>query len=194
MSETIFNDYQLTDLASSPTSISWFIDRTGDLSLLENLNPRRISWSESDHIIFEEQVFIDSSYPIINNSRYFEEYSQPAARTGRIILNNNLNNNLNNIANFVVCSTIVNTIVHVVIDENMEVTADQQECCICMEEKDKTDICLLSCRHSFCIDCSSRSFASQYRSCESVSCPLCRKDVTNICVQSTANRDKFLMR
>jgi hypothetical protein len=196
MSETIFNYSETTPIAeaSSPTSVSWFIDRTGDPSLLEDLTPRSLSWPESDHIILEELSLIRYPNVNINDSRY----SQQEIRSGRYFINsytnNNININTNDFENFVVCNTIVNTTAPVVIDEDMEVTAEQQDCCICMEQKDKTDICLLSCSHSFCIDCSSSNFTCQISMHERPNCPLCRAEVTSVRVQSTENRDKFLMR
>jgi hypothetical protein len=192
MSQSITNPSESSPvLGSSPTGVSWFIDRAGDPSLLEN--------DTSDPVtILEDLGFIQSRHSTINNSRYFEAYNIAAnisAARSRNNLNININNNRNNtfrFENFAIENTIVNTIVSVLVDEEMKVSTEQQDCCICMEEKEKTDICLLGCSHSFCVDCSGNNFAAQIRRNENISCPLCRAEVTNIRVQSIANRDKFL--
>jgi len=196
MSQAILNYSESSDvLGSYPRAVSWFIDRTGDPTILEGLTPRRISWAESDQTILEEQGLIQPYRAIINNARYFENSAianaVAAAAANINIINSDI---INNFRNIVIDPMYVNTIVSVVVDEDMEVTEEQQDCCICFEKKDKTDICILRCSHSFCVDCSSRHCDAQYRRSENISCSLCRAEVTNIRVQSIAKRDKFLMR
>ena len=219
MSQTIFNLSEPStplafeeveiSLASSPTSISWFIDRTGDPTILEDLTPIRLSWPESDEIVLEELGLIQPPHASINNDRYFSDnsLSNAAAASSRYILNSNnfinnfRNNNFrnnhfrnNHFRSIAIDPTIINTIVQVDVDENIEVTPEQEDCCICMEENEKTDICLLSCTHSFCVDCIKKHFETPSRRHENLSCPLCRANVISIRVQSIENRNKFLMR
>ena len=69
----------------------------------------------------------------------------------------------------------------------LEITEEQQDCCICMEQKEKTDICCLQCPHSFCGDC----LTTTLKSYNEVKCPLCRETIQTIRVQTEENREKI---
>jgi hypothetical protein len=75
--------------------------------------------------------------------------------------------------------------VEVVVVADMEISKEQEECCVCMEERMNTDICSLNCAHTFCCGCVKRLMNKQEK------CPLCRAVISKICVQNEENRVKF---
>jgi hypothetical protein len=62
---------------------------------------------------------------------------------------------------------------------NSEIDPDTN-CCICMEERKKGEICLFNCKHSFCVYCVKKSLNIHK---ELICCPLCRQSVYNIMFQ-----------
>jgi hypothetical protein len=175
---------RILELSSSPVSVSWIIDRTGDRSI----------WG--DHNIFREPE-LEPELPndrIINisgyqNINYFGHHN-------RIDVNNNINiieNNFNIYNNIEIDSSILNTFVSVKVQENMVLTAEQRDCCICMEDIIQSDICRFSCDHTFCGNCCSSSLQSKIRCNQMMRCPLCRAEVTSVNVQNNENREKFII-
>ena len=69
----------------------------------------------------------------------------------------------------------------------LEITEEQQECCICMDQKENIDICCLQCPHSFCGDC----LTTTLKSYNEAKCPLCRETIQTIRVQTEENRVKI---
>lgn len=121
----------------------------------------------------------------------------------------NPNINLNNsgqtetyiyeINNNIITGTINNNIVYddttpferpfvsIIVDEFMEITQEQLECCICMTEREKQNICKLNCTHTYCDGCLEQSLSRfQY------SCALCREKITKITVQTEEIREKLI--
>jgi hypothetical protein len=74
-----------------------------------------------------------------------------------------------------------------IICKNIEISEEEQNCCICMEEREKNDICRFTCEHSFCETCIIDILKTQI----SVSCPLCREMVTNIVTQKNITQNKL---
>ena len=139
---------QLNSLGSSPTSVSWFIDRTRDT---------------------------------ISDSRYIGNY----------FVNNSIQfNSLLNIFEPGI-STIITTF-EIVVDENLEISSEQLECCICMEKKDNTDVCRINCGHTFCIECSKGALLAQLARHETITCSLCRAQIFYINVKNRESEQKFL--
>ena len=164
MSQTAI--YEPIDVSSSPQSVSWTIDRIGDRSILDESN-----WNES----------------MINNSRYLQDY---------VIEYNPIN--LNSIFEEIqvdtsIINTYVETHVEVCVDETIEFSDEQRDCCICMEQKGGHDICRLNCHHTFCVSCCSINLSRQIRRQETPTCSLCRAEVTLVHVQNVENLDKFLL-
>jgi len=164
MSQTAI--YEPIDVSSSPQSVSWTIDRIGDRSILDESN-----WNES----------------MINNSRYLQDY---------VVEYNPIN--LNRIfeeiqVNTSIINTYVEVTVEVFVDETIEFSEEQRDCCICMEQKGEHDICRLNCQHTFCVSCCSINLSRQTRMQERLSCSLCRAEVTSVYVQNVENKDKFLV-
>ena len=77
--------------------------------------------------------------------------------------------------------------VSIIVDEFMEITQEQLECCICMTEREKQSICKLNCMHTYCHLCLEQSLTRcQY------SCALCRQQITKIIVQTEEIREKLI--
>ena len=74
-----------------------------------------------------------------------------------------------------------------IICENIEISDEEQNCCICMEEREKDDICRFTCQHVFCGTCIIDILKTQ----NSVCCPLCREIVTNIITQQNNIQNKL---
>jgi len=148
----LYHEYQDMILTSSPTSVSWFIDRTGDRTILQ----------------YQRQEIINNSFiPFINNIPDF-------------IIDNTLDDE--------------NTFVLIVVDEHMVVTEEQHECCICMDQQKQTNICKLTCAHTYCSDCISSTLSSQFSRYQDFTCPLCRGEVTSVLVQNIESKNKFHFR
>lgn len=73
----------------------------------------------------------------------------------------------------------------VVIVPDMEITEEEKYCCVCQEDRENTDICRLNCAHTFCSGCVISVMNIQK------SCPLCRAEISKICVQNQENKIKF---
>jgi hypothetical protein len=74
-----------------------------------------------------------------------------------------------------------------IICKNIEISEEEQNCCICMEEREKNDICRFTCQHSFCGTCIIDILKTQSSAC----CPLCREMVTNIITQKNNIQHKL---
>jgi hypothetical protein len=67
-----------------------------------------------------------------------------------------------------------------VICKDIEISEEENKCCVCFESREKEEICRLNCAHSFCGSCVNRILETQL----SVCCPLCRVAVVNITAQN----------
>lgn len=74
-----------------------------------------------------------------------------------------------------------------IICKNIEISEEEQNCCICMEDRDKIDICRFTCQHSFCGTCIIDILKTQILAC----CPLCREMITNIVTQQNTIQNKL---
>jgi hypothetical protein len=186
----------------------WFIDRTGDRSILDSfmenhdfthsrarardnlvasIVPSDISWDEN-RIILEEHGLMLPPAPAINNDRYMNISSR---RNSSIPITNFINY-IGNLTGRQV--TTPSTFVPVIVDENMEVTEEQCSCCICIiDNKAKSEICRISCGHTFCIDCCRGTMSSKFRRGENMTCPLCRTTITSVSIKNIENKNKFLV-
>lgn len=63
------------------------------------------------------------------------------------------------------------------VHKEFEVSEEDKTCCICMEDKEKTQICMLECCHKFCLTCIN-SHTNQ-----KTDCPLCRKPINKVYIQ-----------
>jgi hypothetical protein len=70
--------------------------------------------------------------------------------------------------------TLPNNDIQFIIDETLIITEEELHCCICMEDKERINICSLNCGHTFCETCVNEciNLSHQYN------CSLCREKVT----------------
>lgn len=66
----------------------------------------------------------------------------------------------------------------------------ENECCICMDEK-QTNMCKLNCSHEFCVDCISQLLDKCLNENKQPTCPLCREKIDEIYTQKLENMDKL---
>ena len=143
-------------------------------------SPQSVSWT-IDRI--GDRSISNWNESMINNSRYLQDY---------VVEYNPIN--LNRIFEEIQVNTsIINTYVEVTVDETIEFSEEQRDCCICMEQKGGHDICRLNCHHTFCVSCCSINLSRQIRRQETPTCSLCRAEVTLVHIQNVENRDKFLV-
>jgi hypothetical protein len=126
----------------------------------------------------------------------FEEITWTIDRTGdRNLLNLiNLNNfdsssdytNINTLTTTHIYNDVAPTIpfIHeqliIISCEQVEISDEEQNCCICMEAREKNDICSLNCQHKFCWVCVEKCVKRP----DPYNCSLCRETVTKITVQT----------
>jgi hypothetical protein len=75
----------------------------------------------------------------------------------------------------------------IVICEEFEISDEELDCCICMETKDKNEICSLNCKHKFCGEC----VETCVKKPGIYTCSLCREDVTIITAQKNQIKEKI---
>jgi hypothetical protein len=80
---------------------------------------------------------------------------------------------------------------YVVICKEFEVT--DLLCAVCMEDQLVSNMCRLSCCHTFCSTCIQKYIDADKRQCKNeTECPLCRHAVSCVYVQNSENRLKFI--
>jgi hypothetical protein len=75
-----------------------------------------------------------------------------------------------------------------IICKNIEISEEQQNCCVCIETLEKDEICRFNCGHTFCGNCINNIMKTQIN----ISCPMCRTNITNIIVQKKSIQEKLL--
>jgi len=75
-----------------------------------------------------------------------------------------------------------------IICKNIEISEEQQNCCVCIETLEKDEICKLNCSHTLCGNCINNIMKTQVN----ISCPLCRTNITNIIVQKKTIQENLL--
>jgi hypothetical protein len=73
--------------------------------------------------------------------------------------------------------------------EEFPVLEEDNNCCICIETREISQICQLNCFHKFCYEC---TLLHMRRNIMHSSCPLCRTTITNITVRSQEIRGQFI--
>ena len=158
-----------SNIINSGEGFSWFIDRLPDYNLYNFNNLNNINILNSPR-----SVAINPTYFIIDN--------------GYTINNTIINNIINPTEDFIPIglSTERRHPITVTVTE-IDITEEQQDCCICMDKKEKMDICCLQCPHSFCGECVKNTLKSY----DEAKCPMCREKITSISVQMEENRVKI---
>jgi hypothetical protein len=148
----------LTQLNENDSPIIWYIDR--------NPTPNIIDLQRMvDNNVPNYDVY--NNYANDNYNYYFGDRFQ--------ILNNNqynLRHHYHKI--YILC-------------ESLMIEDESQNCCICMETREKQDICLLNCNHGFCGICVKDILEKQPRP----SCALCREKISVIRVQTSETQNNL---
>ena len=71
--------------------------------------------------------------------------------------------------------------------EELEISYEDQNCCICMEQREKNDICELNCHHKFCGFCVENCIKRP----DTYNCSLCRERVVKIISQNIEIKEKL---
>jgi hypothetical protein len=188
--------------SSSPTTVTWSIDRTPDPNYLDNIiignlinghrnNITRTRWNHHNNLNNLNNLHHDSyNYNGYNNNIYNDRnyLVERNDNTNFNILNTNNTNNTNNTDNTSNNGSIpfvqVSPDVEVILEHEFEVTDEERDCCVCFEKKEKEEICRLNCSHTFCVLCIDKTISSfMVRNIEST-CPLCRVTIDSVCVQT----------
>jgi len=105
---------------------SWFIDRTPDSNILNDLQ-------------------------LIRN----QELDLQLDQARRLLINRQIEFNYNSdfipFSNDPITETFEQ--IKIIVDDRLPVNEDDCDCCICMETKINTEICQLNCGHKFCANC-----------------------------------------
>ena len=78
-----------------------------------------------------------------------------------------------------------------ILDEAIEFTKEQCDCCICLDTHDSNDTCQFNCGHTCCVSCTSTSINSFRIRQQRVNCSLCRVNIDTISVKTQQNKDKI---
>ena len=68
------------------------------------------------------------------------------------------------------------------------VSEEEQNCCVCIEIREKDEICRFNCQHTVCGECINNIMKTQTTLC----CPICRTNIINITVQKNTIQEKLL--
>jgi hypothetical protein len=180
--QTSFQEIQQSSLAgSSPSSVTWFFDRIPNTHIVDQLINNNTLWDISS---YQVQELFQVTYPIreiIDNNNNYNNYINNYI-INYTINNNNFNNILERRGPFI----------HFILDNTIEITEEQQDCCLCFEKKDKTEICRLNCSHTFCGTCINNTIESYTSRNVTCCCPLCRDNIETVLVQTDEIYDKLL--
>lgn len=69
----------------------------------------------------------------------------------------------------------------------LEISEEDQNCCICMETREKEDICQFNCNHNLCEIC----VIDLLNKNKNATCPLCREKIKTIKTQKEEIKDKI---
>jgi hypothetical protein len=170
----------ITDLSTEP--ISWIIDREGDYSLINqlyfnhyrrNYNSINLSTSGSNYLISNN--YINNS--IINTDIYDDIYDDISYHPFSHSLS--LFTSLRSVPS------------ELVLNQDIQFSEEQCECCICMDQNEAENICQLNCGHTFCVTCIDTSLKTFKDRNKDVICALCRTEVTKITFKKQENKDKI---
>jgi hypothetical protein len=74
-----------------------------------------------------------------------------------------------------------------IVCKSLEISDEELDCCICMEQREKEEICSLNCNHKFCGLCIEGCLKKH----EQYTCSLCREPVTEIETQKIEIKEKL---
>ena len=156
-----------SELEVHDESITWFIDRIGDPLIINDL-----------HYSSNNSFSSLSMYPISNiiQNNYIINY-----RADDIIYNPEIS------YNYIISPKSIPS--EIILEESIEFTEEQCDCCICMDQKDAENICQFNCGHVFCVTCVNLSIQTFRSRLQDVTCSLCRASVEKITVKTKENKD-----
>jgi hypothetical protein len=143
---------------------SWFIDRTPDFNILNDLEFNRnqvfdLQLDQARRLLINRQIVFDynSDYIPFSNSPIIETFES----------------------------------IEILVDDRLLIKIDEDDCdcCICMESNVSSKICQLNCGHKFCADCTLENVRINYKS---PLCPLCRTNIITITVPTQEIYLKFI--
>jgi hypothetical protein len=154
-------------------NISWTIDRNPDYNILNNiLNDNSVNnniINNTRNIIYiYDNIFQDNqeeTEEFIPFASYNTNINQQAEETEEFIPFTNNNHSYDIKVEFQVFT----------------VTEEDTNCCVCFETRETLQICQLNCSHKFCSECSITHISKNKNN---PCCPLCRKNITKIAVQT----------
>jgi len=147
--------------------VSWAIDRTPDYNISNNLHNEE-NLTNDIQINYEQYV----------RNRYFELSER--LRNGTFQFNIETDN-------FISFETVHREPIQTTV-QKISVTEEEQNCCICIELKETTDISQINCGHKFCRSCIMRYIS---RNTNNSCCPLCREKITHVIFQDQKYQDDF---
>ncbi len=160
--------------------ISWFIDRIGDNSIINReriINYNNYSNNYSNNYLLDTETF---SY--IQNDYIFNNIQHDG------IISNVIINYIEGHDDYIITQAIP---LLIILDESVEFSEEQCDCCICMDIKNPTNICQLNCGHTFCVECIDSSIKTFKSRLQNNSCSLCRANIEKITVKIQENKDKI---
>ena len=163
----------ITDIHREP---SWFIDRTGDRSLINDEWNFNINNNITNS--FNNSNAMAASYPTHINYNYISNY-------------NNINYDTLIYYPSYNTASIRSVSCELVLDQYLQFSEEQCECCICMDQKEEENICQLNCKHVFCVTCIDSSIKTFRDRNQDVICALCRTEVKKITFKKQENIDKI---
>ena len=176
--------------SNNSLNIGWFIDRIPDYNIGRNYQSSFNTNQTINSPWINDPYYNEAPISRIRNSRYFNHIN--TLDDVNYINTFNTNYAVNILSNITEDDDFIpfdnshhiNHIIHVDIN-NLSVSEEDRQCCICMEQRQTEDICRLNCQHSFCVQCINQHLQTNH------SCPICRARVTNVSVQNNNARDRI---
>ena len=151
----------LTELAENDTPIIWYIDRNPTPSIIDL--QRLVDNNIPNYDVYYNYANNNYNYANNNYNYYFDN---------RLQVINNLDHNH---PIDIICESLI-------------ISDEAQNCCICMETREKQEICLLNCNHGFCGICVKDILTKQNRYPK---CALCREKISVIRVQTSETQNNL---
>jgi hypothetical protein len=164
-------------------SISWSIDRNPDYGMLRNFIPTTRNFREPLYRLGAMEYDAMNNNPeltslIQRHQAYIERY-------------NTADNTSDSDLDFVQASdylidynTTINSYINCIVNE-FQLSEEEKNCCICMSDKNNEQMCILNCRHTFCLECIDIHLNANKN------CPLCRTYIKQVQTQNIQAKQQF---
>ena len=165
--------------------IDWFIDRTPDLNIINNINRNDINDNDinDNDIILFNNINLNNIQNIRNN-----HFDQQFALANQALINGTINFQPNE-DEFIPFQhePLLNPVIETEVRE-IQVSEEERDCPICYEIKEREEISQLNCQHKFCTNCITEHI---HRNRSETRCPFCRENITHITFQNDINEEHF---